>query len=321
VSPDETTTPPRAQQPAGAVAAAPEPPAARGGDSFAPEGEGRSGGPVLRLDEARRRRLRPWAVAGAALVVLVTGAVSLSYTSILGARQIEIEGETRLAERQIMGIAGVHVGTNVLHLDVAATEARLEAEPWILDASVATSLPGTITISVRERRPVMVVGSGADRRLAADDGTVLGRAPQRIDLPAVVTGSGGMPSEAAIRTAGTAAQAMAPALRARVDSIGVGTGGEVTLVVDGGIDVRYGSIVDVAAKGQALRAILDFAHERGETLLSVDLSSASAPTARFVGSAPVTVGPDPIARVADRAEDTEKSGRGTDDEGEGEPSP
>jgi hypothetical protein len=54
---------------------------------------------------------------------------------------------------------------------------------------------------------------------------------------------------------------------------------------------------DTTAKSQALRAILRYADEEGRGLLSVDLSAAAAPTARFVGSQqPVSV-PDPSADV------------------------
>jgi cell division protein FtsQ len=250
---------------------------------------------VLRIDEARRRRLRPWAILGVAVVVLVTGSVALSYTSILGARVIEVEGETRLGARRVMRLAGVEAGTNVFHLDVAAAEARLRAEPWILDASVDTSLPGTITITVRERRPVMVVGSAGDRRLVAEDGTVLGRAARTIDLPQVVPAPGASLDQARISIAGSVVEAMAPALRARVDSVTVSPDDQVTLVVDDDVAVRYGGLVEATAKAQALRAILDYAEERGESLLSVDVSSASAPTARFVGSQPIAIGPDPSA--------------------------
>ena len=100
--------------------------------------------PVLRIDEARRRRLRPWAIAGVVCVALVTGSVALSYTSILGARTVEVEGEDHLAARRVMRLAGIEEGTNVFHLDTVAAERRLEAERWILDATVDTELPARL---------------------------------------------------------------------------------------------------------------------------------------------------------------------------------
>ena len=72
---------------------------------------------------------------------------------IFGARVVRVEGEERLAPRQVMRLAGIERGTNVVHLDTSVAESRLEAEPWVLDATVARSFPSTITISVRERIP------------------------------------------------------------------------------------------------------------------------------------------------------------------------
>jgi len=248
-------------------------------------------------DEERRRRLRPWAIGGAVVVALVTGSVALSYTSLFGARTVEVEGEEQLRPRQIMRLAQVAVGTNVLHLDEGRAEARLEEEPWILDATVRTSLPGTISISIRERAPALVLESGSTRRLAAADGTVLGRAPRTSAFPVVTVPEGVTLGPGQIAAAADVVAAMVPALRARVDSLSIADDGEVALVVDGDIDVAYGPASDAMVKAQALRAILDFAEQQERGLLSIDLSVAAAPTARFVGSLQPTTVPDPSADV------------------------
>lgn len=248
-------------------------------------------------DEERRRRLKPWAVAGAVAVALVTGSVALSYTSLFGARTVVVEGEEQLAPRQIMRLAGVATGTNVLHLDEGKAEARLEEEPWILDATVRTSLPGTISISIRERTPVLVLLSGSARRLAAADGTVLGRAPKTSAFPEVTVPGGVTLGPGQIAAAADVVAAMVPALRARVDSLSIDDDGDVAMVVDGDIEVAYGPARAATVKAQALRAILDYAAQQGSGLLSIDLSVPGAPTARFVGSLQPTTVPDPSADV------------------------
>jgi cell division protein FtsQ len=267
-------------------------------------------------DEERRRRLRPWAIGGAIVVALVTGSVALSYTSLFGARTVEVEGEEQLGPRQVMRLAQVAVGTNVLHLDEAMAEARLEDEPWILDATVRTSLPGTISISIRERTPVLVLQSGSVRRLAAADGTVLGRAPKISAFPEVTVPEGVTLGPRQIAAAADVVAAMVPALRGRVDSLSIADDGEVALVVDGDIDVAYGSASDATVKAQALRAILDYAEQQERGLLSIDLSVPGAPTARFVGSLRPTTVPDPSADVVP----TTQGGDGDEGASE-EPSP
>ena len=246
-------------------------------------------------DEERRRRLRPWAIGGAVAVALVTGSVALSYTSLFGARTVEVEGEERLGPKQVMRLAEVEIGTNVLHLDEAMAEARLEREPWIRDASVRTSLPGTITISIRERVPVLVLRSGSAGQLAAADGTLLGRAPKVTAFPEVTVPEGNALSRERVTAIADVVAAMVPALRARVESLSIAEDGEVAMVVDGDVHVIYGRATDPLVKAMGLRAILDYADEQGRGLLSIDLSAPAAPTARFVGSLePITV-PDPSA--------------------------
>ena len=267
--------------------------------SVQPQAEGTSapGPPVLHVDEARRRKLRPWAVTGVAVVVIVTGGVTLSYTPAFGARVVEVNGEERLGPRQVLRAAGIGLGTNVAHLDEGAVEARLEMERWILDAKVETALPGTIRISVAERTPVMVTELDGTRSMVAGDGTVLDRAPWPISMPEVSATEGTPASTEMIRTAAVVVRAMAPAFRARVETVLVAADGSVSLIVDGEIDVRYGVADSTSEKAQALRAILEYSDREGRGLVSIDVSAPAAPTARFVGSSLPESVPDPSADV------------------------
>ncbi len=268
------------------------------------EGPPSNAAPRLTVDEERRRRLRPWAIVGAAAVTLVCGSIILSYTPIFRARVVEVEGEDRLAPRQVMRLAGVTTGTNVVHLDQRAVEARLEGEPWIAEATVDTRLPGTITIAVRERVPALVLETPDGRRLVAADGTDLGHAPRTVPLPTVGAAEGASLDRAGVSLAGQTVRAMAPELRSRLDRVTVTTDDGLMLTVDGGIEVHFGSAAEAVAKAQALRAILDYADEEHRALLSVDLSVPGAPTAVFVGSQQPVSMPDPSADLAtDPSED------------------
>ena len=260
---------------------------------------------TLVVDEARRRTVRPWAIAGAAAVVLVTGGVTLSYTPVFEARVVEVAGTAHLAPRQVLRAAGVGEGTNVAHLDERSIETRLEMHPWILDATVDTSLPATITISVTERSALMVADLGDGLRLISADGTDLGRAPWPSPLPEVTT-SGGSPAAAEVlRAAGRLVRAFPADLRSEVDTVVVAADASASLTLDGGVDVRYGMVEGSTAKSQALRAILAYADRQGRGLVSIDVSAPAAPTARFVGApAPVSV-PDPSGDIVPEHDQTD----------------
>lgn len=247
----------------------------------------------------RRRHLRPWAIGAGVLIVLVTGGTALSYTPLFAARTLQVEGERHLSEGAILRTGGLDVETNLVHLDVAVAEARLEREPWIRDAVIDVRLPSTLRVVVRERAPVMVLTDTA-RRLVAGDGTVLGVAPADVALPILHGAPDSQPDGRDLQAAGAVVRSMAPGLRRRVESISM-EDQEVELVVDGEVEVTYGPVGDLLEKAQALLAILRYADVQDRGLLSVDVSAHAAPTARFVGShVPITV-PDPSADVASPA--------------------
>ncbi|MGH2629724.1 MAG: cell division protein FtsQ/DivIB [Actinomycetota bacterium] len=263
-----------------------------------------------RVEQAHRRSLRRWAIASGIGVALVTGSVSLSYTSLFGARSIRVTGEERIGPRRVLKIAGIGEDTNLVHLDERAAEARLKGEPWILDATVMVDLPSTIRVRILERTPVLVLAEGGSRTLVSADGVVLGAAPRGTAFPEMVVEPGSEPGVSGLRSAADAVASMAPSLRARVASVGISDDGELSMVVDGGVEVRYGSSGDTAAKAQALQAILSFAGREDKVLLAIDVSAPGAPTARFVGSYQPATGPDPSADVPPPSE-SRRGARGT----------
>jgi cell division protein FtsQ len=255
---------------------------------------------VLRIDESRRRSLRRWAIAGGAAVVIAVLALSLTATPLFHAKAIRVEGERRLSERQVRRAAGVDGQTNVFSLDEGAVSRRLERNPWILDVMVTTSLPSTVQIRVTERVPVALVDGDDGVVFVAGDGSILGRAtgaalPQ-IRPPEVAVGQ----PQAAVSApmlvaAANAAAEFGATLRPQIETIVVQPDGTLILELRDGVTVTYGGASDLAAKAEALRAILDHASEEERDLISIDLRTPSAPTARFVGvpvPAQPTVSPD-----------------------------
>jgi cell division protein FtsQ len=250
--------------------------------------------PRLRIDEARRRSLRPWAIAGGCVVCLAVVTAGLTSTPLFDAKSIEVEGEKHLTERQVIRLAGVDPGTNVFRLDEGAVRRRLERNPWIADAVVSTSLPSTVAISVIERVAVAVAITPDGRVLVATDGTPLGTAAEGVALPEVrLIGDPGAPGPAfdAVAAGAGVAGALPPVLRSRVEMVAIDTAEVITLHLTDGVTVTYGGPIDLDLKAEAIQAILDHAVEEGKALLSIDVTAPAAPTARFAGSSAVVVLP------------------------------
>ena len=244
--------------------------------------------PILRVDEARRRSLRPWAIAGGCLICVSIVGAALTSTPLFHAKSIAVEGEQHFSERQVLRIAGIDHDTNVFRLDEGAVRRRLERDPWIANAIVSTDLPSSISISVLERVPVAVALTEEDgRQLIAADGTPLGLAAAGSSLPEVrLVGEPGQPGPAfdAVTAGASVAGRMPPAIRQQVELVVIGSDGTITLHLTDGVTVTYGGPDEFEAKAEAIAAILAYADDQGRALMSIDVTAPAAPTARFVGS-------------------------------------
>lgn len=207
----------------------------------------------------------------------------LTFTSLFGAESLVVEGPVSLTEEEVLSLAGVARGTNVFHLDEAATESSLESSPWILDATVTKDLPSTVVISVIERSPILATDDGL---AVAGDGVVLPGA--QVDGLPKVRGSVTLSDEA--RTAAAQAmQSMAPVVRVKVASILALVNDELILELRSGTSVSWGRPGEEEEKAAALRAVLVWAGQQQLTPDTIDVSVPTAPTATLPDGTAVAV--------------------------------
>ena len=140
-----------------------------------------------------RRRLR-WLLA----VLVLAGAAAfvtwlLFQSSILAVRDVVISGADQAPVAEIIAQHGVEAGIPTVSVDAAALEAELLAHPWVADARVRVTWPGTVEASVVEHRPVGWVGSPDGWLLVSGTGAVLDRAaavPEGAPTVAIVSLAG-----------------------------------------------------------------------------------------------------------------------------------
>ncbi len=99
---------------------------------------------------------------------------------------IEVLGCERRPSDAVAAETGLTVGSNVFAADLDAARARLLADPWIAEATLARRLPGTVLVQVTERRPAALVALG-DLWIASADGEPFKKLEpgDPIDLPIV----------------------------------------------------------------------------------------------------------------------------------------
>lgn len=146
----------------------------------------------------KRARSRTGTIVRAALGVLLV--VGVSSTVAWGAKkhimssarfsvkEIEVNGAKHRTSEEVIQRAGLAVGANVFMLDLDASKAKLLADPWISEATLARRLPGTLLVQVTEREAAAIVSLG-DSWLATREGDLFKRleAGDPAELP-IVTG-------------------------------------------------------------------------------------------------------------------------------------
>jgi cell division protein FtsQ len=224
------------------------------------------------------------------VLAILAGGWWVTNSRIFELRTLRVVGNAHLSPGQIARLAGLTRSTNVFWFSSSKAERNLAGSPWIATATVSRTLPGEVSIRIRERFPVALVAGPSGRALmVAADGMVLGPARRSNALPTISTSSADSSVGRRIdpRTPGLVVAASLPgSLRPEVTSIDVEGDGQVTLWLKDGVRVLFGDLSEGSVKGQALVAVLGWAARSGVHPAYVDVRAPSAPALFPAGSAP-----------------------------------
>lgn len=228
---------------------------------------------------AGRRRLR-WVLAVGAVLAVASLLASLVFTPLLDVDRITVAGQFRTSPEDIVAAGGVDQGAPLATVDLEAVARRVEALPWVAEATVRRDWPGTLKYVVVERAPVAAV-EGPDGGWAAVDpeGQVLATLDEApTDLPVVEGATVPLEVGAVAPEQERGAFAMAGAIpasaRSLVEAVVLDGDGEVTVRLSSGGVATVGPLTDIPAKGLALASVLAAVDPCVATL---DLTVASAP--------------------------------------------
>jgi cell division protein FtsQ len=105
-------------------------------------------------------------LVGGVLVVAVVGLTVyevygvLARTTFLRLERIEVNNLKRLSREEVIGLAGVKAGDDMLGLPLRRIGEQLAKNPWVAKVRVRRFFPHTLSIVVAEREPVAVVNMG-----------------------------------------------------------------------------------------------------------------------------------------------------------------
>ncbi|GEM_PF-2425428 len=243
-------------------------------------------------DEPERAPLPPprsgvwvWTMAILVAIVALLGSWWVTKSSIFAMRSLHVTGERHLSRQDVARLGGLTASTDVLWLSTHSLEQRLRRSPWVASARITRTLPGSISIQIRERAPIAISKSGW---LIAQDGVVLQR--QRgssTRFPVVDSGRRSMAPGERVQLALPqieAVRSLMRSLRLEVESVRADAAGMVTLELRGGGRVLWGDTSDLTAKNRALAALIAWAARSGVKPVYIDLRAPSAPAILPVGA-------------------------------------
>ncbi len=86
---------------------------------------------------------------------------------------IEVDGEQRTDEEDVLAAAGITKGTPLMDVDTSSASDAIEELPYVVSASVRHDWPNTVSISIEERTPLLELVGGGSHIVVADDGVVV----------------------------------------------------------------------------------------------------------------------------------------------------
>jgi cell division protein FtsQ len=87
---------------------------------------------------------------------------------------VSLSGERHVSRADVFAAAGVSDHASLLFLDVEAARSRLQAIPWIAEATVRKLYPDRLQITLNEREPFALWQVNGRISIVSADGTVIG---------------------------------------------------------------------------------------------------------------------------------------------------
>ena len=200
------------------------------------------------------------------LAVLAAGAVTLALSPLFAVTELLLTGVEGSDAELVRAVAGLDTGDNLLRLDLAAAERRVEQLSWVRDASVTREPPSTVRITVTPRRAEVVVLLAESAWLVDSDGYVIGGGTEPGLVPiearnSVLPGVGSPTRDAAILNALAVHRALPSRLRDMLVGYHAPSDRGLRLrLAPPGLDplwVRFGVADRAADKAGVLLALLD----------------------------------------------------------------
>lgn len=219
------------------------------------EGESEAPAAATGITAPRRWPKRAGIAVAVLLVCAVIAALALWTWPILKVDNVEVEGQMRVDPAQIVEASGVKEGTNLVRVDESAAAGGVASLPWVEQATVSRSLPGTVRIRVVEHEAVLFHREDGQAPVLID---AQGRAFLREEpQPGPVEATGQAATDPQTLSAiALVAAALEPGIRDQVARIDAPEAKSLELVLKDGRTIAWGPAENNHDKARAVRAVI-----------------------------------------------------------------
>ena len=209
----------------------------------------------IAVRRAKGRKRLIWVAIGAAILVVLVGAVAILASSLFDVRTVDVQGAVYTDPERLSAIVDGLQGDAILLVDTRQIERQLESIAWVESARVSTQFPHKVFIDIRERKPIATfAGSDGKFRVIDRDGRVLDVVDGTPIDYMLVTGANpdverGQFAGRPFASAAQLAIALPSEIRALTRSIDVdATAGDLELKLGDDVEVLLGPATDLSSK-------------------------------------------------------------------------
>lgn len=268
-------------------------------------------GGVTDKSDFARRMLRIVAVAsGALILILVAFAIAmaiLANTSAFAVTGIETFDSEHITAEEVARLADIDEGVTLFNVDSGAIEEGVKRNPWVASVDVERVFPDKLRLNVHERTlgAVVSMSAGGIAWLLGDDNVWIEPLKFEVsknqsandvaleqasslgviliaDVPASVSPSAGSPcTDEAIQAVMSVASQLSDEFTQRIVCYSASSEDDISLTLENGIEISFGSDSSVAAKEEVASRIMN---EYGGQITYINVRIPSRPTYRRVDS-------------------------------------
>ena len=194
------------------------------------------------------------ATVGLTALTVALGLV-LYFTPVMSARSIIVTGIGAVTRDEVLGAAQVRLGTPLLQIDTDGVADRVAAIRRVASARVQRQYPSALRITIVERVPLVVKDFPDGPHLYDRDGVDFATASPPPALPYIDVDNPG-PTDPATKAALAVLTALRPEIVAQVGRIAAPSVASITLTLNDGRTVIWGTHERTEEKAEKLAALL-----------------------------------------------------------------